>query len=453
MIAELIAKIVADVTDLDKASVAIRQFESTTKDAFKRTGDLRAGRAIENFIENLTAGNVGGAIESLTSRITGFGLAGSAAMALVGAGVAYLIKNVHEFDAELKAAQANAKATPLAGAALPDIKTHVDATIAEMEKLGNKTRIFWANWAMAIPGTASLAAIEAQSVQLGKLEQDYSNFIAKEREGMEMTALGSAVSARDVEVLKSRITYEENMAKIQAEKVKATEAIGKSHLPEELQTRMRGDIGEEAKNARQIEAERLAALDREVAFKDKLADINREMVAPEIQALEVTKTRIAYLEQVKGTLSASNVEGRKAIDHSIEQLKLDQAHASMVNATKAVKPAFEATQLSLKDILAAPPGTGSVALIEARNAAIRAQREMDLSARYARGGFQEEAFIHQARAEQIKAGIPLLKESEKNPELAFLTAVNSASVFQLMKNYLETIAKSVTGGTNPFLNK
>jgi hypothetical protein len=452
MIAELIAKIVADVTDLNKAEVAVRQFESTTKDAFKRTGDLRAGRAIESFIENLTTGNVGGAIESITSRITAFGLAGSAAMALVGAGVAYLIKNVHEFDAVLKEGQTNVKATPIAGAPLQDIENHITATVELMEKMGSKTRTFWANFAMAIPGTATQAAIKAQQDELKVLEKDLSNQVAKQREAVEVTALSSAVGERDAMVVKSRVQWEEQYAKAQEQRIKLMDAIGKMHMPAEMQLEMREQVKSGTDQSKQVAADALAAMDRQAALKDKIADIGRQAIGPELQAAEVTKARITYLEQVRASLSASNEEGRKAVDHSIEQLKLDQQHADAVNAAKGLKPIFDATQLSFKDLLQADPHAGSVRMIEGHQAALRAQREQTIGENLAARGFQQDAFIHLARAAEIKAGIPILKESEKN-EYAFRAAIDSAVVFQNMSEYLQSIAQSVSKTNNPFLNK
>jgi hypothetical protein len=77
--AEVQFKIRGDDSDLDRMSNKVREFEHNLTGAFKRTGDIRAGGALEGFIQNLTSGNVPGAIESIATKLTGLGLLGGVA--------------------------------------------------------------------------------------------------------------------------------------------------------------------------------------------------------------------------------------------------------------------------------------------------------------------------------------------------------------------------------------
>lgn len=456
MIAELLAKIKVDVSDLSKAGEAAKEFEGTLKGAFRRTGDMRVGRSLEEFIQNLTSGNVGGAIESIAGKLTGLGLVGGTAMASLGAGVTYLISNLHQYEEALKNASQTAKEKPLKGATVEEDKAHIDSTIKVLESLGNKFKNFWVDFVEAPSMGGSVAQrLEARSKALNQLSDDLTNEIAKQRESLETETLASAVGDQSLAQVKAHIDAEEKYNKIRDEKIKQTEALGKMHVTPEQESGARAAIGETARESREIVNERVGLIDREVQLTHDLAAAKLTMLPPELQEIEAHKIKIAYMEQVRNALAGNNVEARKALDYAIQQEKLQMAHAAAVREIKDFQPLFEKSQMSLQELLQASPQGGSVGRIEAHQAALRAQREMDLAEQARKGGFEEDAFRHMIRAEQIKAGIPILKESEKTPEFAFMTAIDSAKVFQNMLTYLQDIAKSVGNqiNANPFLNR
>jgi hypothetical protein len=100
-VAEVQFKIRGDDSDLDRMSNKVREFEHNLTGAFKRTGDIRAGSALEGFIQNLTSGNVPGAIESIASRLTGLGLIGGAVAGSIALGFSRSAEEAKAFAATL----------------------------------------------------------------------------------------------------------------------------------------------------------------------------------------------------------------------------------------------------------------------------------------------------------------------------------------------------------------
>src|SRR5215831_5058456 len=91
-VAELRGKLSIDTTG---ATASLRDFEMNLKGMFKRTGDLRAERALEGFSRALVSGDITGAIQSITSRITGFGI-------VVGAVFAVGVEAINKYIQALK---------------------------------------------------------------------------------------------------------------------------------------------------------------------------------------------------------------------------------------------------------------------------------------------------------------------------------------------------------------
>jgi hypothetical protein len=82
-----------------------------------------------------------------------------------------------------------------------------------------------------------------------------------------------------------------------------------------------------------------------------------------------------------------------------------------------------------------------------------ADREAKLAERERLRGHIPESIEHLVRSRELKAGIPLLKESEKDPAFQIASAISGAEVFRAIKAATEATAQALQQGGNPFLNK
>jgi hypothetical protein len=456
---ELKGKISLDPSEFIQGATRVtdsaKGIQGELENLFRRTGDIRPERALTGFIENLTGGNVAGAIESVTTRMTGLGLAGGAAVGAVGAGVGFLIKNIHEFDAALKDAQRTSKEAPLAGAAQEQIQEHVDATLKALEGLGSKWKSFWAEFAVAIPGTAGPEKLRQQHELLGVFTSDLDKSIAKQRESMENDAVAAAAGPEIVSQLKARTAAEEEYARIRKQKISEEEEIGKAHLPPELRSEARGAIGEAAQGARGLINERLASAGREASLQRDIAAIKLSTLPAGLQEAQIDSLVLANKERIRNSMGGINANAREALNLAIEQAKAERDAHGVKRDVEAFKPLFERSQLSFGELLGSSARTGNVNLDQAVLRAREAQREFGLAEQFRRRGDVDQAFRHELSGERIKSGIGVLKESEKLPGGDFRAAIDSAQIFRsIYQACSDTVAAVLsTRGGGDFSNK
>lgn len=78
-----------------RAATFAGRAQASFTQAFRRTPNMRAERALSGFTQSLASGDIAGGIEAITGRMTGFGLVAGVA---IGAGVAVFVKFKEKID-------------------------------------------------------------------------------------------------------------------------------------------------------------------------------------------------------------------------------------------------------------------------------------------------------------------------------------------------------------------
>jgi len=210
--------------------------------------------------------------------------------------------------------------------------------------------------------------------------------------------------------------------------------------------------GGSGENALEVQNALNSALDKrgqllsmQVTSTDKILQTEHEIAKVHEDTRE-TITDITQ-KQEKGLLAAT-VAAREIAQSQQHELAMiaeitkqsdtKKKRADEEQALSTIKTLVERAQLSSKEILAAG-GTGFAGLAIARLDLLRAAHEEDVGERERRMGHVRDAVMHFNRAEQIKANIGQLRESEKLPEYQFKNAIETASVFASMLTELRNI--------------
>jgi hypothetical protein len=488
MIAQLLAKIGVDISDLNKAEVALKNFEHSFSSAFKRppSGEMRAEAAVSGFVRQLSAGDIPGALESLTHRLGGMGVVGGVAFGVLVLGATKALEAAKELEKTYAALDEKLSTIPTAGMGIQALgeliqtqATKIGETAGRqlMAKMGerlasapqsimtffNPFAPFGFDEEAEKKRDAMKAAVETLSVkQIGEALKEQAKARAQNAEIADAQARGDVTA---VAYKKALVEYE----KEQAGYAKERDALEKA-MKEKILTPQESDqFAADKRRAKEISD---AAADANKRTAESVGDRAARLAQEEVittTAISQVKERGLSADVEKNQLAAINIqhlerqlEKQGDITESVRaQLKaqLDAAKAldegeKKKTARAQLLPGFEAhSQLSLEE-LAKMPRRGWIggAMDQQIVAAQRVQQLMAMSEKERLAGHPQQAFALFARAEEFKRGMPLLRESEKSPEMAFLTALNSATVFTSMVKYLGEIAAAVVGG-NPFLNK
>jgi len=141
------------------------------------------------------------------------------------------------------------------------------------------------------------------------------------------------------------------------------------------------------------------------------------------------------------------------------QAQIDLAKATQEGELKrqgieAYEKVYERSKYTLEELAGMQRGRFGTGNIDDAITHARQIQQMEARAETLRQeGHPLDAFRLLARAQQLRNEIPQLKESEKDPAFAFRSAIESASVFQAMRDYLEQMAGALATGPNPFLNR
>jgi hypothetical protein len=491
MIAELLAKIGVDVSDLNKAEVALKQFESNVEKAFKRPapGEMRAESAFTGIIQNLTAGNIPGAIESVTAKLHGMGVIGGAAFATILFGMTKAIQSAKETEAAFEALN----------------KTLLTQSSAAegIEALGQKAvqsaQVFGKTLEEQLPTTAgekiwryitqSFTHIpEALVNQLlhplsasGRMDEQerrerarqeaitaggglkLSDEINKQSEAQKLLAEMTEAQLTGNKFLaaekKDQADYDLAILRINNELIQVYDSLGDKfqHMSPANQKEVNDAIKHGADQAKESQG-RIKELKDEAAQRE--LDSAKEQITVETQVAAV-KSQALSADVEKNALAQVNIahlERQVALSKGLTDIEKARLAAQLAGAQAellATQGQRERTltdrgKFSFEELLARPErGITGYSTYLAR----QAQHEFALGESARLRGLPEEAAKYISRGEAIKAGIPLLKESEKDQTFALANAINTATVFKDMSNNLATIADAVKNPGNPFLNK
>jgi hypothetical protein len=146
MPAELKGKISVDTQDLSRAGRAVEAFEDKLRQGFKREPGRRGVTAIEGAFGALTSGDIGGAITSVTSKFSGLGLAGGAALGIIGLGVYEAIKATRELNKTLDESEKVLARVPAQGASFEALAKNIDAVSEASIKLAKYNSVLGRAW-------------------------------------------------------------------------------------------------------------------------------------------------------------------------------------------------------------------------------------------------------------------------------------------------------------------
>lgn len=496
MIAELIARITADTSGLNKAENALKQFEHNVTSVFKRqpAGEMRAEAAIGGFIRQLTAGDVPGAIEALTRRMNVFGLVGSVAIGGIVLGITKAIQASNELNAKFESMNATLSKTPSTAMGMDALASMTEENASKLGDVAGQNIMAGIGERMKqLP--RSMVAFLQSVVTLNPLHALEEDEKIRTAEGARNAAISVGAITQTTEALKAQGAARIRMAEIteaQASgdaqltaELKAQDAYAMElYKAEEQRTAIYAKMGDAYTNFTQEQKDSFdlamnmqkegikegAGRGRDVALDtaERTAAATKEQITTQMQIAGV-KEKGLTADVEKNALAAINIQhlqaqldlldGQKGA--AVDLAKAELNRAIMIDAGEKKRDAaaktrsgFEAHgQLSLEELAGIKRGGPIGGSLQTQiTQAHEVQRLMKMSEQERLAGHPMEAYRLFARAQEFKNAMPMLRESEKSPEMAFLTALNAASVFTDMKKYLETIAGAVSKD-NPFLNK
>lgn len=384
MPAEIKGKVSVDTSDLSRAGAATQSFEARLTSLFRRSPHMRAERAIDAFAQRLAAGDITGALESIAAKMTGLGLVAGVVFSTIGA---FAVKAVEDMKA-LHKAISNVNETVgkgfFSGSSAEQAKTGFGETIKQIEELNKHRKSFFA--AAADVATSDNIFDAARKRAAGKTAE-------------------STLVGRGISQLNSEASAESKTADLAAKKVslRASEvALAKSVIDHEVSISK--------------------ILDDQLSRRKAIADL-----------------KLPYAE---------NVDANYALDRNLKA-RIDAAEKEHEAATKTIerdraKELLPKTQLTMKELLEVDPRAQGL-LREPARLARQVQTEEQLAERSRLMGDVAEAARHTFIAGQVRNQIGVLSEKEKQPELAFKSAIEGASVFQGMLAELMRITQGVAG--------
>ena len=357
-------------------------------DIFKRAsgsevGEIRAERALSGFVAQLTQGNIPGAIESITYRLTGLGLAAG-----VGIGAAVIVANkfvteMRDVDKAVEKVQGDL-ARPIkfvAALGMSGIREEIARTEKDLEDLTEK-RQGWFEKFREVLQRGQRSNVE----RFSEVRDDPS------RVPEAKTAQAAEVS-RLVELLSTETNESERLADIAERELGLSREGTKEEAARTEALKKRGQI--------------------ELAFVELQKEANKLTKEGTPESLE---TRRKLMD-----VGADSRRRQLSAEDRIEQVRL-QASAS--DEAKTFKPVFEKSQLSFKELLGADENA-TPRLSYAKHQAEMAQHEEQLGEGAKSRGDTEGAFRHFMEAERIKSKIPQLSDKDKMPEYAFKSALGT----------------------------
>ncbi len=371
---ELRGKISVDTSDLNRGEARVREFESTLQNAFRRTREHRARSTIETGIERLASGDVTGAIEGITARLSSLGLIGGAAIGLVAVGLNKAYEASKELNAALEEGDKILGKSISSGASLSALSKDLDATAKAYDKIAN------APWYSKLfsPRSYAFADVNDPNARGGSL-------VAKERQELS----DRFAKNLDFQVDKSR----------QLADLALLDAAGQKAAAEAMKAR--------------------------IEMAEKLFDIESAAQTMRDQAN-------------KGPEGSEQAQQLAAIDAwEAHQKEITRTTAERVAQLKTLSPILEKARLSGKEI------SGGAGTLTDRLLMQQAAKAEEMGMKFRQQGFVSLAAEQFAISERYKAQISGLKESEKMPEFALKTAIDSATVFQDIIQELQKISQGV----------
>jgi len=234
MPAEIRAKIGVDTSDLGRAENAVRNFEGKLREGFRREPGRRGATAIEQSIQQISSGNIGGAIEAVTSKFSGLGLVGSASISLIAVGLAKVIEQSHEWEKAMKDAESVMNQAPAAGASMALLQKHIEDVTKAEEEMGAKAKAMWTYF---VPlGEFYRSAAAAQSAKLGdEFVSSLERQVEKSRQLAAITELAALGFKKEAAAMKEQMEVGEKLADIHAKAQKMLEDVHKKPKEERQQ--------------------------------------------------------------------------------------------------------------------------------------------------------------------------------------------------------------------------
>jgi hypothetical protein len=494
MIAELMAKIGVDISDLNKAEVALKNFGEKFKDAFKRppSGEMRAEAAIGGAIRQFAAGDLPGAIESVVRRMGSIGIVGGVAFGVVLTGISKVIDASKEASAAFEAMGESLRGiAPQAAQGVEALGTRIQASAAELGKESGKTfggkmkvaigdyfRGVEQNPLRLIPAFAIGEHLvkggnqfqeDREAIRAGKVTEVTTALEQQGRAYADIADLAKSAAQGDAEATankKAQAEYTQEMVKLSGDLSEFYKNIKDAELDMTALEKQRLAVAimfhrtarEKAALDNQTTKGEVAGRagemrDEELIMQQQIAAVKEKGLSADVEKIALAQVNIqhlaAQLQIQEGIVDAE--------DEAAVKLKAAQADIAGDEKRRGVKK-FESTldqSLYTVDELAKMKHTGWIGgdLNMAQVNAREIQRLENRARIEKEQGHPMEAFAALNRAQQLRAGMPLLKSSEKNTEFAFAAAIDSASVFKSMVEYLQKMADALASPNNPFLNK
>jgi hypothetical protein len=454
--AELRGKIGLDTSDLDRGQNAVRAFEHNITSAFRRTGDLRAGRALEGFIANITGGNVAGAIESIATRLTGLGLLGGVAFGLITGAIVKGIAAMKEFREASLAANQRLSVGPTG-------EHGTERIAADFKTLGDIAKNNRSIFSGMFEGpVGAFEKLELTRRTYKDIVQTAQAQIERGNKLVEIEKLKASGATDEAAKAKISLDTETKIGQAKKDSADLTGFI-KEHQKDldPLKKKELENLAEQIKlqekaTAKSEKRAEIAPIDREAQLRkegiqtqEKENEVKRLGLSADQEKIGLAQIHVMSLQtqlRIMGDMSNQAKELKQA---ELERAKVEVEVEQRKSRIDILKPILEKSQLSFQELLTGPRGgtvtggSGVQTLRDAQLAARRAQQELNLAEQARLKGRTMESFQHLSRAEEIKSRVGMLRESEKLPEYAFRSAIDSAQVFQEMVSHLQKISEGL----------
>lgn len=442
---------------LNRMEARGKSFSDRLTGLFKRAsgsevGEIRAERALSGFVSQLTTGNIPGAIESITYRLSGLGLAAGVGIGAAAIAFAQIKKALHEtHEASMELDKQLAK--PIgAEAGTASIRADIQATVKAYDDLITKAKTPFATAGRGVMSFieqgatfgASSGRDRTQEItdqlakSLGRVRAELAFEADAEQKLVDIRRMELTISQDQAAIEKIRAAESKKVHDIESQNVDFKSGLNKLVDEKKLRPELAENLKRQAdlaSNAQKASAGERAQLDieeqdrksaihnMELNLQGQVADIAASSLPAELQKTATIEARISALRE---ELSITTEVGeREKLQAEMEKASSELRSTSRSDEVKRFAPLFEKSQLSFQELLGSPSERegGSPRLARAKSLAGQAQHEEQLGAGLRDRGDIEGAFKHFLEAERIKSEIPQLSDKEKMPEYAFKSAL------------------------------
>lgn len=346
------------VQAVNRAEKRAESFSGRVKNLFRRDPGQRAEHALSGFITDLSAGNVQGAIASISNRISGFGLLAGVAIGVAAEtfirfrretqdadkSVAHLAETLGTFTSAGRAPEALAKHFQEVSAAVQD-------SLEKTERFGNKVARFAEEFLQPLPTRARRGPEQDAAIRAG-LDEEIETLKrrgAAELENQRIQTAGLTISQEQAQLEKIEADAAEKRAQISDEQKNALADIAKlakaGILPEGRAPELYSVVNESAKARTEAvdRAEQTALVTAQQSFeiKNRELAVEQDLADMALQGASAEEQKEARLKSQLGLIQDQLNFDRQLTREEAAQLRIRETQAKTALRSEQMKEFFK----------------------------------------------------------------------------------------------------------------